>query len=68
MTEIRKVVNAIVREYGKPDAIHFELARSVQMGKEKRSEYSKMIRDREAERDGVCGKATRKLAVTGDSR
>jgi CRISPR-associated endonuclease Csn1 len=56
LTEIRKVVNAIVREYGKPDAIHLELARSVQMGKEKRSEYSKMIRDREAERDGIVEK------------
>lgn len=56
LTEIRKVVNAIVREYGKPEAIHLELARSVQMGKEKRSEYSKMIRDRESERDSVAEK------------
>ncbi|MCI0366260.1 MAG: type II CRISPR RNA-guided endonuclease Cas9 [Phycisphaerales bacterium] len=56
LTEVRKVVNAIVREYGKPDAIHIELARSVQMGKEKRSDYNKMIRDREAERDGAAEK------------
>jgi CRISPR-associated endonuclease Csn1 len=56
LTEVRKVVNAIVREYGKPDAIHIELARSVQMGKEKRSDYSKMIRDREAERGDFAEK------------
>ncbi len=56
LTEVRKVVNAIVREYGKPDAIHIELTRSVQMGKEKRSDYNKMIRDREIERSGFAEK------------
>lgn len=34
--EVRRVVNAIVREYGKPDAIHIELAREVKGSLERR--------------------------------
>lgn len=49
--ELRKVVNAIVREYGKPDAIHIEMARELKMPKSKRQEYNSRIREREAERD-----------------
>jgi CRISPR-associated endonuclease Csn1 len=56
LTELRKVVNAIIREYGKPAAVHLEMARSVQMGKEKRSEYNKNLRNREAERDSIADK------------
>src|SRR5690606_15624190 len=51
IVELRKVVNAILREYGKPDAIHVEMARSVQLGKTARDEYNRRIREREAERD-----------------
>jgi len=48
--ELRRVVNAIIREYGKPDRIHIELARSIKMGPNDRSEYNKKIREREDER------------------
>lgn len=51
LTELRKVVNAILREYGKPDAIHVEMAREVRQGEKARSEYSKKIRERELLRD-----------------
>ena len=61
LTEVRRVVNAIIREYGKPDTVHIEMARDVQQGKQKRSEYSKMIREREAERE----KAAEKLRDNG---
>lgn len=56
LTEIRKVVNAIIREYGKPDAVHLEMARSLQMSAEKRKEYNKQIRDRESQRSEVVEK------------
>jgi CRISPR-associated endonuclease Csn1 len=56
LTEIRKVVNAIIREYGKPAAVHLEMARSLQMSAEKRKEYNKQIRDKEAERSDVADK------------
>jgi len=68
LTEVRKVVNAIVREYGKPAAVHLEMARSVQVGKEKRSEYNKTIRNREAERESVAEKLRENgIRVTRDN-
>jgi CRISPR-associated endonuclease Csn1 len=48
--ELRRLVNAIIREFGKPGCIHIELARSIKMGPDKRSEYNKAIRQREEER------------------
>ncbi|QEG35994.1 type II CRISPR RNA-guided endonuclease Cas9 [Bythopirellula goksoeyrii] len=54
LTEIRKVVNAIIRVYGKPDVVHLEMARSLKMSAEKRKEYNKRIRDRENARNTVA--------------
>jgi CRISPR-associated endonuclease Csn1 len=51
LVEMRKVLNAIIREYGKPDEVHIELARTVQVGAEKRKEMSKRMNDRAKERD-----------------
>lgn len=53
IVELRKVVNAIIREYGKPDAVHIELAREVSQSQKKRSEYTSKIREIEAERDAA---------------
>jgi CRISPR-associated endonuclease Csn1 len=49
--EVRKVVNAAIREYGQPDEIHIEMARSMKMNAEKRAEYNSRNREREEERD-----------------
>lgn len=49
--EVRKVVNAILREHGTPAAIHIELARELKMGGKARSEFNSRMREREAERD-----------------
>ena len=51
LVELRKIVNAIIREYGKPAAIHVEMARSVRMGPKARSEHISFTRDREKKRD-----------------
>ena len=51
LVELRKLVNALIREYGKPHAVHVEMARSIQMGPKARSEYNGRIRDRELARD-----------------
>lgn len=48
--ELRKVVNAVIGAYGKPDAIHVEMARSLRMPRSRREEYNRRIRQREAER------------------
>ena len=48
------MVNAIIREYGKPDAVHIEMARSVQQGRERRNEASRRMRDRENQRKAAA--------------
>lgn len=62
LVELRKVVNAIIREHGKPDAIHVEMTRDLVMGPEKRSEYNSRIRKREQQREEAA-KAIRNLGV-----
>ncbi len=54
LTEVRKLVNAIIREHGKPDDIHVEMARSLQMGATKRKELSAEMRKREAKREEIA--------------
>jgi CRISPR-associated endonuclease Csn1 len=49
ITEMRKVVNAIVREYGKPYEIRIELARELKKPRSKRIDETANNRKREAE-------------------
>ena len=48
--EVRKVVNAIIRQYGRPDQIHIELAREVRGSAKQRAEYIFNTRKRENRR------------------
>lgn len=64
IVELRKVVNAIIREYGKPDAIHVELTRQVRQGPKARSEYTTHIREIEEER-ARAAEEIRKLKING---
>jgi len=48
--ELRKVVNNLIRLYGKPDLIRIELTRDVGRSKRDREEYTRAIRKRERER------------------
>lgn len=52
--ELRKLVNALIREYGTPDAIHIEMARSVSGSASQREAMSKKMRDREREKDAAA--------------
>ncbi|HUY90615.1 MAG TPA: type II CRISPR RNA-guided endonuclease Cas9 [Pirellulales bacterium] len=52
--EVRKLLNAIVREYGKPDAIHVELTREVKGSAAQRSERTKRMRENERQRDRIA--------------
>jgi CRISPR-associated endonuclease Csn1 len=45
--ELRRVVNAIIREHGAPARIHVELARNIKMGPDDREKYNKSRRERE---------------------
>ncbi len=51
LSEAVKQVNAVVREYGIPDAIHIELARDVGKSKDQRDEIKSGIDKRNAEKD-----------------
>lgn len=50
LTELRKVVNAIVRDHGKPDLIRIELARDLRKPKSVRQKIQKNQRDQEKRR------------------
>ena len=48
LTEVRKVVNAIVREYGKPYEIRIEMARELRKSRKEREEATRQNRTRRA--------------------
>ncbi|MBQ9874570.1 MAG: type II CRISPR RNA-guided endonuclease Cas9 [Thermoguttaceae bacterium] len=51
LTELRKVVNAIIRRYGKPEFVRVELARDLKRGKKEREEIFKRNNERKKERE-----------------
>ena len=63
LTELRKVLNALVRKHGKPYEVHIELARDLKNPREVRKEIQEAIEDRTAEREKMKAKI---LAETGE--
>lgn len=61
LTELRKVVNAIIRKHGKPTSIHLEMTRDLKMSAKQREEHNKKNRKHEKERN----KAKNELAKLG---
>lgn len=51
LTELRKLVNAVVRKYGKPEWIRVELARDLKRARKDRERVSRENRDREKLRE-----------------
>lgn len=66
LTEMRKVVNAIIRRYGKPDAIHIETARELRKSREERIKDSIRMRDRERERETIRQRIHREIGIPLD--
>ncbi|MGH9455203.1 MAG: type II CRISPR RNA-guided endonuclease Cas9, partial [Terriglobia bacterium] len=62
LTELRKVMNAILRQYGKPAEIRVELARELKKSRMDREGIAKAMRDNEKARQDA---ARRILAETG---
>ncbi len=54
MYEVRKLVHAVLREYGKPDHIHIELAREAKGNAIQRANYIRDMRERERKRDAAA--------------
>jgi len=68
LTELRKVVNGLIRKYGKPAAIHVEMARDLKMSGKKRDEHQKRTRKFEKERqDAVAVLEEYKVVPTKDA-
>ena len=68
LNQLRKIVNSIIREYGKPDEIHMEMAREVQLGKKRRVERIRYMRQREETRNVAADEIRKRgLRVTGDA-
>jgi CRISPR-associated endonuclease Csn1 len=63
LTELRKVTNAIVRQYGKPQEIRIELARDLKKSKKQRARITEANRANEEARDEAVQKI--KLANLG---
>ncbi|MBQ2788596.1 MAG: type II CRISPR RNA-guided endonuclease Cas9, partial [Thermoguttaceae bacterium] len=53
LTEMRKVVNAIIRTWGKPALIRVELARDLKRGRKEREDIFRKNRKREKERERI---------------
>ncbi len=53
MTELRKIVNGLMREHGKPARIHVEMSRDLKMSSDKRKELNIKNRKREKERSNA---------------
>ncbi len=53
LTQSRKVINAMIREYGTPGAVHIEVAREMSKPYEERKNIKKMIESNRAEKDKV---------------
>ncbi len=51
LTELRKVVNALIREHGKPAEVRIELARDLKKPRHERAKATTKNRDREKERE-----------------
>lgn len=51
LSEMRKVVNGIVREYGKPDRIHLELGSDLKRPRKERERIYRRNRNRQKERE-----------------
>jgi CRISPR-associated endonuclease Csn1 len=66
LTELRKVVNAIVREYGKPYEIRIELARELKKPRQERIEATKKNRTHQREREEIAIKIQRECGRKDD--
>lgn len=67
LTELRKVVNAVIRQYGKPELIRVELARDLKKSRKQREDMTKKNRDNEKSRDDARKKVSNRLNCDKDA-
>jgi CRISPR-associated endonuclease Csn1 len=68
LTELRKVVNAIVRRHGKPNLIRIELARDLKRSRKQRRQISNRNRQNERARARAAERILREMNIAQPSR
>jgi CRISPR-associated endonuclease Csn1 len=63
LTEVRKVVNAIIRRYGKPKHIRIELARDLKNSRKRRAEISKQNMERRGQREKAADLLAKQFGI-----
>jgi len=61
LSELHKVVNAIIRKHGKPDVMRIELARDLKRNREDRKRIWKRNRQNQRDREGAVQEITDKM-------
>jgi CRISPR-associated endonuclease Csn1 len=67
LTELRKVVNALIRQYGKPQLIRVELARDLKKSRQQRKDLTEQNRDNEKSRNAARGRIAERLRCDTDA-
>jgi CRISPR-associated endonuclease Csn1 len=68
LTELRRVVNAIIKQHGKPDFIHIELGRDLRQTAKQREKTVKRMRANEKARKDAAGKIAKEAKINNPSR
>lgn len=68
LTETRKLVNQMVRRFGKPAVIRIELAREIKNPRKVRERISRTNRDRERERSTVAARIQKEAGIANPKR
>jgi CRISPR-associated endonuclease Csn1 len=68
LTEVRRIVNGIIRQYGKPDFIHIELGRDVRQTPKQRETTWRRMRAQEKERAKAAEKILAERGIENPSR
>ena len=68
LSELRKIVNALIVRYGKPEEIHIELARDLKKNREQRKRISKDNRNREKQRQDAVKRIAQAVGIQNPSR
>lgn len=68
LTELRKVVNSVIRKHGKPDRVKIELAREMKQSKKTRKEITKQNRQNEKRRQEAAKRIVKEVGIKNPSR
>jgi CRISPR-associated endonuclease Csn1 len=68
LAELRKVVNAVIREHGKPTTIRVELARDMRRSKKQRTDAWQKMRQNERDRKKAADKIAKEAGSQNPSR